>query len=294
MANDSSIKTGSLLNDFKLFHLRDRSNLKFEYHYHDFHKVIIFISGKVVYNVEGKAYTLNPWDILLVPCNQVHKPVIDPMEEYERIVIWINNLFLQQHSNNDYNLLNCFEMAVQKNSHIIRAGASTINSLKLILNSLEHEAKSKKFGAGILCNSLFIQLMVQLNRLFITPDKNVDNIDVEYDEQIQSIIRYINSDLSALLTVDSLANRFYINKYYLMHKFKAKTGYTLHNYIGSKRLLKSCELIKSGMTAADAATECGFNDYSSYVRAFTKMFGASPTNYYKLLKSNGSCSIIEG
>jgi AraC-like DNA-binding protein len=201
---------------------------------------------------------------------------------------------LQKHSSDDHELLDCFRLATEKNNHLVRAGSGTINSLRQILNSLEVEVKSKKFGSGILCNSLFIQFMVQLNRLYLKPEKNVEFIDVEYDEQIESIIRYINSNLSASLTVDTLANKFYMNKYYLMHKFKSKTGYTLHNYIGSKRLLKSSELIKSGMGSTDAATECGFNDYSSFVRAFTKMFGSSPTNYYKLLKCGSDCFIIEG
>lgn len=53
-------KTGYLNEDFRLFHIKDQTKKEFAYHYHDFHKVVIFISGKVVYHIEGKAYQLSP------------------------------------------------------------------------------------------------------------------------------------------------------------------------------------------------------------------------------------------
>ena len=59
-------KTGYLDEQFRLFHLKDQTRKEFSYHYHDFHKVVIFISGKAAYHIEGKAYQLKPWDILLV------------------------------------------------------------------------------------------------------------------------------------------------------------------------------------------------------------------------------------
>jgi len=59
-------KTGYLNEQFRLFHLKDQTRKEFSYHYHDFHKVVIFISGKAAYHIEGKAYQLKPWDILLV------------------------------------------------------------------------------------------------------------------------------------------------------------------------------------------------------------------------------------
>ena len=62
----SLAKTGYLKEDFRLFHINDRTDREFEWHYHDFHKIIVFVSGKVTYHIEGKAYHLKPQDILLV------------------------------------------------------------------------------------------------------------------------------------------------------------------------------------------------------------------------------------
>ena len=69
-----SEKSGYLKEDFRLFHIKDQTPKEYKYHYHDFHKVIVFLSGKVSYHIEGKTYHLNPWDILLVSRGAIHKP----------------------------------------------------------------------------------------------------------------------------------------------------------------------------------------------------------------------------
>jgi hypothetical protein len=42
-------KRGYLNKDFEFFHLKDNKAMQFEFHYHDFNKIIIFISGNVTY-----------------------------------------------------------------------------------------------------------------------------------------------------------------------------------------------------------------------------------------------------
>ncbi|ACL75529.1 AraC family transcriptional regulator [Ruminiclostridium cellulolyticum] len=280
MQNELGIKRGYLEDDFKFFHLKDRNNIQFEHHYHDFNKIIIFINGNVIYNIEGKNYRLKLWDVLFVPANQVHKPIIAPDNEYERIVIWINNKFLEEHGTPKNDLLTCFNMAREKR-HLVRLGPNSLNNIKSILGNLEKELKNVTFGSGILANALFVQFMVYINRLYLKPDKQVEDIEVEFDEQIQKVIHFINENLSDDLSIAALSERFYINKYYLMHKFKANTGYSIHSYVNNKRLQKSADLIKSGKSPSYAAGECGFNDYSSFLRSFSKMYGMSPRKYYK-------------
>ena len=71
-------KRGYLNSDFKIFHLTDQISTEFEFHYHEFHKITIFISGNVQYFVEGKTYPLQPYDIVLVNRNDIHRVQVDP------------------------------------------------------------------------------------------------------------------------------------------------------------------------------------------------------------------------
>jgi AraC-like DNA-binding protein/quercetin dioxygenase-like cupin family protein len=279
------VKRGYLNEDFKYFHLKDKKNMEFQSHYHDFNKIIIFISGTVNYLIEGKSYKLKPWDLLFVSSNEVHRPIISPNEPYERIIIWINKKFLEKHSSTDNNLITCFKLASDRKYNMLRLDVLNIDKLKLILRTLEIETNSTAFGSDILNNTLIIQLMVYMNRLFLENKIDDSENDVEYDERIVKIIDYINKNLSSILTIESISSNFYINKYYLMHKFKEQTGFTLHNYIQQKRLLHAASLIKEGSQIGSVFLESGFGDYSSFMRAFKKMFELSPKNYFKAVQN---------
>lgn len=282
--NLSDLKRGYLKGDFALFHLKDMKNMHFEYHYHDFNKIIFFISGHITYFIEGKAYELKPWDILFVSSNEVHKCVIDPSAVYERIVIWINPCFLENHSE-ESSLFTCFDLAGERNKNLLRLDNSALNDVKMLLSRLEDACRNGGFGQTILKNSIFLHLLVILTRELLGKSDMKDIHDMVADESIQNVLNYINANICADLSIESLADRFYLNRYHLMHKFKQQTGYSVHSYILQKRLMKADTLIKSGIPSGQACEESGFNDYSSFVRAFKKMFGQPPKSRAKTKKT---------
>jgi AraC-like DNA-binding protein len=68
-----------------------------------------------------------------------------------------------------------------------------------------------------------------------------------------------------------------------MRKFKQQTGYTVHNYILQKRLIAATALIKEGKSVTQVCLECGFGDYSNFIRSFKQVYGVSPKKHYKNL-----------
>ncbi|MGY0373364.1 AraC family transcriptional regulator [Clostridium sp. JNZ J1-5] len=278
------VKRGYLNEDFHFFNLKDQKKNEFEFHYHDFNKIIIFISGEVTYIIEGKSYKLRPWDILLVGKSDLHLPIISSTVSYERMILWLNPFFLERHNKNNCNLLSCFELATKRKLNLIRLSIKDIHSLKQNLADLEHAIQDKDFGSHILRNALFLQIMVKINRLFLGMEINKDIDDIKYDPRIESILSFINSNLDKNLSIDTISKKFYLNKYYLMHLFKKETGYTLYGYIQKKRIIRASDLIKSGMQAGDVCSLCGFGDYSTFVRAFKREFNLSPKQYFKYNK----------
>lgn len=264
-------KTGYLNEQFRLFHLKDQTRKEFSYHYHDFHKVVIFISGKAAYHIEGKAYQLKPWDILLVNRHAIHRPEIDPSVPYERFILWIQNDIPWQE------LLKCFQKANDRSYNLVRLNSALQEKMKDILFELENSAKSDEYGREILTQSLFLQFMVYLNRIFLEKQYIFDKKSYTFDSQIASILQYINRNLKEDLSVETLSARYYVSKYHLMRKFKQETGYTLHNYIVNKRLLMARTLISNGMPVTKAAQESGFAEYSTFSRAYRKQFKTNPS-----------------
>ena len=264
-------KTGYLNEQFRLFHLKDQTRKEFSYHYHDFHKVVIFISGKAAYHIEGKAYQLKPWDILLVNRHAIHRPEIDSSVPYERFILWIQNDIPWQE------LLKCFQKANDRSYNLVRLNSALQEKMKDILFELENSAKSDEYGREILTQSLFLQFMVYLNRIFLEKQYIFDKKSYTFDSQIANILQYINHNLKEDLSVEALAAKYYVSKYHLMRKFKEETGYTLHNYIVNKRLLMARTLISEGMPVLKAAQESGFAEYSTFSRAYRRQFKTSPS-----------------
>lgn len=264
-------KTGYLKEDFRLFHINDQTKKDFSYHYHDFHKIIVFISGKVTYHIEGKAYHLKPRDILLVSQGAIHKPEIDPSVPYERYIFWIRDDLSCQELNT------CFQKANDRSFNLVRADSALQERLKDLLPEIEQTLQNKHFGDTVLRNALFTQFMIYINRIFLRTSSSPDKKAYSSDTQVEQLLKYINRNLSENLSIDQLAKRFFLSKYHMMRKFKNETGYTIHNYITSKRLLMARSLISQGIPVMKAALASGFRDYTTFVRAYKKQFGKAPS-----------------
>lgn len=273
-------KRGYLNEEFRLFHLKDSRAQKLDYHYHEFDKLIFFLGGKVTYMVEGVAYFLQPWDVLFIQHNLIHKPIIDPAEPYERVVVWLGRDYLAERSDPGGRLDSCFDLTRERGFHLLRTGAERRLQYMQTIQQLEEALRSEEFGAARLADTLCQQLMIGVNRDILrsrTAQEERDSYRV--DVKLEGVLKYIAAHLEEELSVDLLAKQFYISRYYLMHRFKEVTGYTVHQYISQKRLLRAGEMIRAGVPVMKAAEEAGFSEYSSFLRAFQKTFHMSPREF---------------
>ena len=77
-------------------------------------------------------------------------------------------------------------------------------------------------------------------------------------------------------TLDDLARRFLVSKFYMCRSFKEHNGISIHGYLTRKRIMIAKSKIESGVPAVTAAAEVGFGDYSAFFRAYRRIVGHSP------------------
>lgn len=274
-------KKGYLVSDFRVFRLKDASLKPIPFHYHDFHKIILFLDGDIDYVIEGKTYHLAARDIVFVSAGEIHRPIFLPSQAaYERIVIYVAPDFLsrwQAQGRESVDLARCFVQARQTAS-VMHQAPGTNHDLLFHMERLEKASRAEGFASGLYMEVLFIEFMILLNRSL--DDHELAGLDnASYDPKIQNILAYINQHLAEPLSVDALAAHAYMSKFYLMRKFKADTGYGIHQYIRSKRLLLARDLLKTDLPITQISAEVGFADYSTFSRAFKEMFQCSPREY---------------
>jgi AraC-like DNA-binding protein/mannose-6-phosphate isomerase-like protein (cupin superfamily) len=273
-------KRGYLNSDFRIFHLEDNLSKEFEFHYHDFLKITIFIKGRVQYYIEGKSYDLEPYDIVLVNRNDIHRIQVDSSVPYERIIVYISPGFIEDYRTSEYDLGYCFEKAKKEHSNVLRTPSLEKSSLFKITNRLERSFEDNEYASSLYRQVLFLEFMIHLNRAAMK--NRVEFLDTElYNPKVVNIMQYINSHLTQNLDIDTLAQKFYISKYYMMRLFKAETGYTIGNYITYRRLLLARELIFDGQPITQACFSSGFGDYSTFLRAYKSEFSESPRSLLK-------------
>lgn len=261
--------------DFKIFHLIDSSSREFDYHYHDFSKILIFIRGNVSYYIEGRSYQLKPYDIVLVPAGDIHRPIIHDESPYERIIIYISSAFFEDYRKEQYDLDLCFAKAGEMHSNVLRMPEFQKSVLYDACCRLEHSFLAEDYANLLYQKVLFLEFMILLNRLVLSSDiRYLDTTTA--NEKILEIIKYINEHLQEDLTVDSMAGRFFLNRSYLMHLFKKETGYTMGKYITEKRLFTAKNLIQNGVPTTEACFLSGFKNYATFFRAFKEKFLVAP------------------
>lgn len=273
-------KRGYLNEGFRLFYLKDSRAQQLDYHYHEFDKIILLLSGKVTYVVEGVTYFLQPWDLLLVPRSMIHRPIIDSAEPYERVVLWLDRNWLSERSDPDAPLDTCFRTVQERGFHLLRADAEIRLRYSQLVRQMQEALHSREFGSARMADLLCQQFLIGVNRDILrsrTAQEERDSYRI--DPKMEEILRYITTHLDEPLAIDDLASRFYISRYYLMHRFKEVTGYTVHQYIRQKRLLLAGEQIRAGMPVMKAAEAAGFSEYSTFLRAFQNTFHMSPKEF---------------
>jgi AraC-like DNA-binding protein len=270
-------KLGYLNDDFRIFHNIDDKKKEFDFHYHDFNKIMIFLRGNINYSIEGRNYLLKPYDIVLVNAGEIHKPSFLEESTYERVIIYVSPEFIRSYKEKDYDLNYCFERAKKEHSNVLRIHSMDKSKLYQVCLELEHSLHNNDFANELYQKILFLEFMIQLNRTAISNRINYQDSDMA-NTKLLEILDYINDHLIEDMTIDKLAAKFYLNRYYLMHFFKEGTGYTIGNYITEKRLLLAKSLVQKGSSITEACFESGFKNYSTFSRAFKKAFNTVPKN----------------
>lgn len=273
-------------NSFEVFRYKDAYMNEVALHHHDFYEVYLFLSGNVTYSIESRSYLLTPGDILLISPMELHQPMFGPEKQtYERFVLWINKNYLQQMNLLGEDVTRCFDTSLPGHTNLLHPDGGTREMLTYFLEQMIQEGRNEGYASELYRVSCLAQVMVLINRLALRPHGDTDN-KIASDSVVYSVLRYINEHYQEDLSLDSLANRFFISKYHLSREFGRLVGTSVYRYIIQKRLVVAKRLMGEGVPSTTVYQHCGFGDYSNFYRAFKSEYQISPKEYMATLRQD--------
>ena len=270
-----------LTENFEIFYYSDLNFKSVGSHSHDYYEFYFFEEGAVAMEIDSTLYPLRQGDVIIVPPGVSHRAKLtDPDIPYRRFVFWLSRSycdFLEAQSQ-DYVYLT--KKSAKEKRYVYHFDLLTFNSIRSELFSLLDELHSDRFGKQTQVGLDIRRLLLRLSRLAYEQEQNENRN--ESRTRYETISSYIDTHLDEPLTLDRIAGEFFLSKYYVAHLFRESTGLSVHQYITKKRLAASCGAIQSGAAVGEAYAACGFQDYSSFYRAFRKEYGLSPSEYREL------------
>lgn len=251
----------------------------FEAHLHGNYEVYLLKEGEVTYFVEGTNYSASPGDLFITNSRELHTPIIKH-GCYDREYIQFNKYFLSGLIEVQGNLLQAFEGREPGKFNKIEEKLVKAYGIDILFNELNDACHNKDHYQNIEIQCLMMELIISINRIFEKELLNTE-FQIKQNSKVQHILRYINENLTEKLTLEQLENELFMNKYYLCHLFKNNTGVSIYEYIINKRILLAKELILKDIPIMTVYHEVGFDDYSSFYKAFVKIEKKSPKLFFK-------------
>lgn len=227
-------------------------------HYHSSYELYYLEAGKRDYLVEDKYFTISAGDFVLIKPNVLHRT-----NGGYSLRTWVG--FSQEFLQKTYtpaaikHMLKCYDNV------LISPPEEMQEELKSLVKSLTKCTNPIDFAS---------ELGVLLRKLSkCTPDNH-------YDKRMSTIIKYINQNFSNIHSIEQIADRLHISKYYLCRLFKDATGITLIDYLNTIKVKNACKFLETtNKDLLEISQICGFNSSAYFSNVFKKIMKQSPSKY---------------
>lgn len=247
-------------------------------HWHDDIELILILSGRMLYNVNGEIVALNKGEGIFVNSRQLHFGFSDDKTECEYICILFHPFVLCT--------VKSFETEYVE--PILNSGMAYIHLLPQVMwqnRILKHiqdiydckdEREAPLYAQGYIC---FLWSQVLAHAEYDSSDKQIGDSKLTI---LKTMIDYVHQHYSEKITLEDIAKVGHISKRTCGTVFLKYLNKTPMGFLIEHRLRVAIELMKtSDMTILEISLAVGFAGASYFSETFRKNFGVSPTEYRK-------------
>ncbi len=253
-----------------IFDVFESKNLEFPEHLHSHIEITFVCKGKLTVRIMGRPWELTEGDCVVIFPQQVHS--YQSMEEN------LTRLFLL-----DYSLagsyLNSIRTYVPSCPFILSKNLpeDAMLAIKRLCKLACNRLEPNDFAV---CSAWVQVLFAAIFPLLMLEKRNQS----EGEELVCRLLQYIMAHFQEPLTLEILARKLHISKYYISHIFSNRLKINFRQYLNRIRLEYVIQLMKTTTSSlTDLWAEAGFNSQRSFNRVFVDVIGMTPMEYRKCL-----------
>jgi AraC-like DNA-binding protein/mannose-6-phosphate isomerase-like protein (cupin superfamily) len=260
--------------------LEDVEGFGAPYSYHPEYEIVYILSGSGIRLIGQKPEAFEAGDLVLLGPNVYHwwKPKENPREiEKEKAIVvqWDENLF--QNSLHNCPELNCLKKLEQKSLHGLHFKGKQFDYLREKIVALKKMKSSYRFIRliEILLDMHEAENVIQLDGYIGNPNKSSPPI-------IERAIVYILENLHKNISQESVADHFNLSNAHFSRIFKKSTSLSFPIFVHHNRISSICQAMhQNDKNIADLAFTYGYDNLSTFNRAFKEKMGITPLTYRK-------------
>lgn len=217
------------------------------------------LSGEGTVTCAGLTKQLFPGDIILLDCRTEQYYAAAGTKWSYRILHF-----------NGISMSALYQIIVQKQNFYFEASVS--GEVHTLIDKIYACCLTGMENMELICNQLLVECVTSL--LLLCPDRRK-----EQPEWITAICKYLDNDFQPNI-LERLEKKFFRSRYYIAHTFKEHTGQTVLQYQTNARMNAATHmLLDTALTIEEIAIVIGYENASSFDKAFRRRFGISPGLY---------------
>ena len=249
-------------------HRDGKSTLRMPPHLHEQIELICVFGGEVTVRVDGVAHTLHGGDALLVFPSQIHFPDSDSSASF--CMLDFSPYFVPD-------IADTLENRVPTDP-VVR-GAMDRPQLRGLFDALVElctatEPDTSVSGIAVRRGYLLALISALIAEMELVKPSRVDT------GAMRAIVSFCMDHFGENISLDLMAERLGLNKFYISHLFGERMGMSFNDYINYLRVRVACRYLRhTAHSISDISDLVGFNSARTFNRAFIKFFGITPSEY---------------
>lgn len=251
-------------------------------HKHPFWEIVFVCHcEKLEERVRDRRYLVQESDIVLIPPNTPHSfSALESRETgrypFERYILWVEEDYLVKYLQDFPELVHLHQH--RESGGVIHTPQNISIALQSKLNAIWNEQMNKRYGWTSAINIGTLDILSRISRmLYYTEDSTWASVEIR--SLLDDICDYIVAHMQEKITLEKVGRNFHVSRSTISRIFRENLSLSFYEYVIQRRLTRATNLMLEGWPMNEICKACGFGDYSSFYRAFTKAYGISPRNF---------------